>query len=168
MAKDNLESATNQLDLILSFFPRVDAKLSVVLGIDLGMLSILLTKAPSNFDQVTDRDWIGLSLFAAAMMLSLFFLYFGSFPHLNGGTSSLVYFREIAKKKKTEDYARAFNALTEQSLTDDLLSQVWCNAVILDKKFSRLKCAYIATVLGIGPWAFCLYECVRIASPARH
>ncbi len=122
MAKDNLESARKQLDLILGFFPRVDTKLSVVLGIDLGMLGIFLTKAPSSLDQVTEWDWIGLSCFLAAMVLSLFFLYLGSFPHLKGGDNSLVYFREVAKKK-TEDYVRAFNALTEQSLTDDLLSQ---------------------------------------------
>lgn len=168
MAKDTLDSATKQLDLILSFFPRVDTKLSVVLGIDLGMLGIFLTKAPSSLDQVTNWDWAGLSFFVAAMVLSLYFLYMGSFPHLKGGANSLVYFREIAKKKKAEDYVRAFNAMTEQSLTDDLLSQAWCNAVILDKKFGRLKCAYIATVLGIAPWGFTLYECVRIAALVRH
>lgn len=39
--------AWNQLNLVLSFFPRIDTKLSVVLGINLGMLAILLPMLPT-------------------------------------------------------------------------------------------------------------------------
>jgi hypothetical protein len=168
MEKNNLESARKQLDLILGFFPRVDTKLSVVLGIDLGMLGILLTKAPDDVDKITTADWIGALLFAAAMIVSLIRLYLGSFPNVNGGENSLVFFGAIAQKKDGDGYAREFNALAEESLTDDLLRQVWRNAVILKEKYSHLKSAYIAMVIGIVPWSFSLYEFIRVSALVRH
>ncbi|MEU4134617.1 hypothetical protein, partial [Streptomyces wuyuanensis] len=35
-----------QLSLVLGFFSRIDTKLSVVLGIDLGMLALVATRLP--------------------------------------------------------------------------------------------------------------------------
>ena len=101
------------------------------------------------------------------MILSLTFLYSGSFPNVNGGDQSLVFFRAIAKKQP-DAFVREYKALTEESLTNDLLHQAWRNAAILDKKFSHLKSAYIATVLGLVPWALSVFEFIRAASPSRH
>lgn len=167
MSKDNLESARKQLDLILGFFARVDTKLSVVLGLDLGMLGLLLSKVPDDLTKLPYWLWIVALFFVAAMILSLTFLYSGSFPNVNGGDQSLVFFRAIAKKQP-DAFVREYKALTEESLTDDLLHQAWRNAVILDKKFSHLKSAYIATVFGLVPWSISLFEFIRTASPVRH
>ena len=166
MSKDNLENARKQLDLILSFFARVDTKLSVVLGLDLGMLGLLLSNVPDDLARIPSWVWISALFFAAAMILSLIFLYSGSFPNVNGGDQSPVFFRAISKKK-VDAFVREYKALTEESLTDDLLHQAWRNAVILDKKFSHLKSAYIATVFGVVPWSISLLEFIR-ASPIRH
>ncbi|GGA02868.1 Pycsar system effector family protein [Dyella caseinilytica] len=167
MAKDNLDSARKQLDLTLGFFPRVDTKLSIVLGIDLGMLGLLLSKVPDDLSKLPSWVWIAASFFGAAMILSLFSLYFGSFPNVNGGNKSLVFFRTIAKKQANL-FVREYQALTEESLTEDLLHQAWRNSVILDKKFSHLKSAYIATVLSLIPWSINLFEFIRAASLVKH
>src|SRR5437870_13905227 len=45
--RDLLGSARNQLDRVLGFFPRVDAKASVVLAVDTGMLAFLVAHVPS-------------------------------------------------------------------------------------------------------------------------
>lgn len=47
MKPENLYPASkDQLNLVLSFFSRVDAKLSVVLAVDTGMLAVLAGDAP--------------------------------------------------------------------------------------------------------------------------
>ena len=45
--RDLLGSARDQLDRVLGFFPRVDAKASVILAVDTGMLAFLVAHVPS-------------------------------------------------------------------------------------------------------------------------
>ena len=46
MEKEQLiERAKGQLDRVLGFFPRVDTVSSIILGIDIGMLAFLASKA---------------------------------------------------------------------------------------------------------------------------
>lgn len=45
--RERLQAAWNQLNLVLGFFSRIDAKLSVVLGIDLGMLALAGNRLPA-------------------------------------------------------------------------------------------------------------------------
>lgn len=154
-----LAVARDQLNLILGFFTRVDTKLSVVLGIDIGMLGLLSTKAPSMKD-ITLYPWLTVIAFLVAVGLSLMRLYFGSFPNVNGGERSLVFFREIAKLREAE-YVDAFSALSAEDLTKDLTCQVWRNAVILKEKFHHLRWAYIFMACGIPPWVVALIVFVR-------
>ena len=154
-----LDDARKELDLVLGFFQRVDAKLSVVLGIDLGMLGLLSSKAP-QMSEITGTTWCLVALFLMLCGLSLFQLYRGSFPNLDGGQSSLVFFREIAKRREVE-FVDAFTALTADALTKDILCQVWRNSEILVKKFDNLKRAYICMALSVPPWVVALIYFVR-------
>jgi hypothetical protein len=130
-----LAAAKDQLNLVLGFFSRVDTKLSVILGVDLGMLGLLLTKAPNNLDQLTNAGCIGGLLFAAAMIVSLLYLYRGSFPNVNGEDHSIVFFRDIAKMDKTK-FVSDFSNLSAESLANSMLRQAWRNSVILNEKFN--------------------------------
>jgi hypothetical protein len=47
-----LKDARDQLNLILSFFPRVDTKLSTILALDTGMLAALSATLPA-LDKMT-------------------------------------------------------------------------------------------------------------------
>jgi hypothetical protein len=159
-------SAKDQLNLILSFFPRVDTKLSVVLGVDVGMLGLLMSKAPPALNGLTGWAIPALALFGAAMILSLYRLYRGAFPDIENTGASLVFFGDIAKLKMA-DFLADYSKQSTDELADALLGQAWRNAVILSDKFSNLKSAYRATVLGIAPWIFCLYVFLQLPALAK-
>jgi hypothetical protein len=44
--KELIDLAKDQLNRALGFFPRVDAKISVLLSVDIAMLALLASKAP--------------------------------------------------------------------------------------------------------------------------
>lgn len=152
--QERLKAAWSQLSLILGFFPRIDTKLSVVLGIDLGMLAMLSTRMPP----MSTITWLQGSsgvVFLLCLGTSLFHLYRGAFPHLEGGTNSLVYFRSIAAMTES-DYRVAYSALSPAALTNELLDQSWRNAKILTCKFHSLRHAYTFTIIAALPWLLAL------------
>jgi hypothetical protein len=151
-SESHLASSRDQLNLVLNFFARVDTKLSVVLGIDLGMAGLLASKTPTDAE-VWAGAWVIVGVFVTLLAISLFHLYRGSFPNVDGGHGSLVYFREIARRSETE-YRDAFRCLSTSELADDLIRQTWRNSVILKDKFKHLRWSYIFMALAIVPWLF--------------
>jgi len=147
-------AAKAQLDLVLSFFARVEGKLSVVLAIDLGMLSLAFTKA-LPFTAVHLVPAIALAVFLFCQACALRALYRGSFPSLDGGHSSLVYFREVSKLRES-DYKDRFAKLRAPELACDHLEQAWRNSRILTMKFDQLQLAYQWTAISIVPWVIAL------------
>jgi len=143
-------AALEQLNLILSFFPRVDAKLSVLLAVNTGMLAVLATNTPPP----AKLSWLGATAAIIAVLLiaaSICFLYQGAFPRLKGGFASLVYFREIALRTEHK-FIEDFKGQTEEQRINDLLGQVWRNSEILKQKFDALKIAFILLAIAIVPW----------------
>jgi hypothetical protein len=143
-------ASKDELQLILSFFPRVESKFSVILAIDTGMIGFLAANAPpfSAFSK-----WMLLSSGATILLLaaSIAMLYRGSFPNLKGGESSLVYFREIGKRREHR-FVEEFAAQNEKQYGHDLLGQVWRNSQILSIKFDCLKLAFTSLALAIPAW----------------
>ncbi|WP_343674928.1 Pycsar system effector family protein [Paraburkholderia heleia] len=155
--EERLKAARDQLNLVLSFFPRVDTKLSVVLGANVGMLGVLFSRLTVPGAAVFPPCvlWSLIGAFLVLMGFSSYHLYRGSFPTLEGGAGSLVYFSEIAARGE-HDFVIAFSKLSLPSLTDDLLSQCWRNSVILKQKFASLRRAYVWSAVAVMPWAFAL------------
>lgn len=147
----NIDIAAKQLDRVLSFFPRVEAKASFLFALNSAMLGVLALNV-----QKTDLGlWhhvLSASIAVLLVVASLFFVYRCTFPSLRGGTASLVYFHEIAKLREAE-YLAAFKAVLPESLAEDYLSQAWRNAEILAAKFSDLKRAFLLTALALFPWS---------------
>jgi hypothetical protein len=143
-----------QLDRVLGFFQRVDAKSSVVLAVDTGMLAFLVSKLPP-FE--TLRWWeIAIPSLAVALLgLSLWQVYKETFPTLSGGNRSLIYFREIAARTEAK-FIEEFKGQSEPNYVNDLLGQVWRNSEILKEKFDHLKTACIFLALAIPPWVVAL------------
>lgn len=143
------EVAAAQLDRVLAFFPRADAKGSVLLAVDTGMLAVLAGNCPP----VSAFDWWMLILLVPLGLLgiSLLHLYLGAFPSLKGGEESLIYFREITKKRE-QPFIDAFTAQTEAAYLKDLLGQVWRNSQILTTKFDHISAAFNWMALAIVPW----------------
>ena len=146
-----LNDARAQLNLVLSFFSRIDAKLSAILAIDTGMLAAMAAKIPSA---EVFSTWLGIAPAVAIALIatSYWFLYRGGFPTLKGGESSLIYFREIAKRTEPR-FVDEYQQQTEEDLVKDVLNQTWRNSVILSDKFRSLKIAFVNMAVAVLPWA---------------
>lgn len=143
------EIAETQLDRVLAFFSRADAKGSVLLAVDTGMLAILASNYPlsGSFDRMLLITLIPVLLIG----ISLWHLYMGAFPSLKGGHDSLIYFREIAKRTESR-FIEQFTTQSEEAYLNDLLSQIWRNSEILKEKFNHISSAFNWMALAILPW----------------
>lgn len=152
--KEQIDVAKDTLGRVLGFFSRVDTVSSIVLAIDISALALLASNAPP----VKDMDgWAIFALVAVILIgLSLYHLYRGAFPRLQGGPLSLIYFREIAARKE-EEFIKAFKEQNEDFYLNDLLSQVWRNSEILTQKFTHLNFAFTFLALSVIPWLIALF-----------
>jgi hypothetical protein len=159
--KDKVEMASRQLDRTLSFFPRIDTKVTALFAVGSAELAI-------TFLNVTYRDFqnwfVAVPATAVVILLGLVFywLYKCNYPHIEGGQGSLIYFREVAARTEAA-YLNEFGALDEDSLFSDLAAQTWRNSQILSLKFDFLKRASIALAWSMLPFAGAL-----IASSVLH
>ena len=147
---DATTEARDQLNLILSFFPRVDTKASVVLAVNTGMLAVLASNAPP----IRIFTILPATVAAVAVVMiaaSLWFLYRVAFPELRGGQQSLIFFREIANRTEAK-FIDEFLSQDSPARLRDLLGQVWRNSEILKMKFDSLRVAFILMALAIIPW----------------
>src|SRR5882762_9214525 len=96
-----LHTCKDELNLVLSFFSRVDAKGSVVLAVDTGMLGYLAAHLPS-LNSLHWWEFLSPALSIVLLAVSIWHLYKGAFPRLEGGAQSFVYFAEIAKRTEAK------------------------------------------------------------------
>lgn len=158
---ESLKAGGEQLDRVLSFFPRIEAKASALFAIDLGLLGLMAL----NLHLEDFGLWyiaLPAVLSLGGILASLYFVYKCQFPHLDGGTSSLIYFREIAKRTEA-NFAAEFLSQSEEARLRDVLGQVWRNSEILKIKFDSLKVAFIVTGATLVPWVAFL-----VATAAQH
>jgi hypothetical protein len=164
--KELIDLARDQLNRVLGFFPRVDAKISVLFSVDIAMLALLAGKAPIGALQWNSFPTLVALLAVALVALSLFFLYQASFPRLAGGHRSLLYFREIAARKETA-FIDEFREQSEDAYLKDMLGQVWRNSEILKQKYDYLKYAFIALICALLPWLVALAMFATLNSDAQ-
>jgi|GEM_PF-376151 len=145
-----LGDARDQLNLVLGFFSRVDGKQSVLLGIHVAMLGYLASRAPPP-SLATWPGWGAGALFVLLTALSMWRLYQGSFPNLDGGANSLVFFRAIATLREI-DFIQRYRAGSDEAMTQEVLAQVWRNSVILHDKFQKLRASWRLMACSIVPW----------------
>ena len=86
---------------------------------------------------------------------SLWHLYLGAFPSLEGGHDSLIYFREIAKRTESR-FIEERSSQSDDGYAKDVLSQVWRNSEILRQKFNHISSAFNWMAVAILPWVECL------------
>lgn len=154
--KTLLSAAHDELGLVLSFFSRVDAKASVILAVNTGMVGYLSAHLPSLESM---RWWEFLAPACTIVLLasSFWYLYKGAFPQTKGGHGSLVYFREVAGRTETK-FIDEFMSQQEAGYTKDLLGQAWRNSEILRQKFEDVKYAFILMAIAVLPWTISLSD----------
>jgi hypothetical protein len=151
--ENEIEVAKVQLERVLGFFASVDSKASVALGVNVAMLGLLAANAPSA---KLLNPWDLFSIPPVGLIgISLFNLYQCSFPRLEGGKASLVYFREIADRTEAK-YIEEFRAESGDQHLKDLLGQVWQNSKILRQRYELLRKSLIFLAWGTVTWTICL------------
>jgi hypothetical protein len=144
-----VDRAEKQLDRLMAFFPRVEAKASFLFAADVGILGFLFL----NIHPADLLLWYITILAALAIGLlggSVYFVYRCIFPHMEGGSGSLIYFREISRRTEL-DYVEAFGSRSQDDHRKDLTAQIWRNADILRVKFNSIKIAFICTGVSLLP-----------------
>lgn len=152
--RHRLEVAERQLALVQSFFPRLDSKVSAMFAISSAQIAV----AALNLSADDLKLWyvaIPATAFLLAIIYTLISLYRCAYPHLEGGSQSLVYFAEIAKRTES-DYIKQYAAVSVKDLTDDLSGQIWRNSEIVSTKYRWLNRSTIAAMLSLIPWTMFL------------
>ena len=146
--------ASEQLNRVLGFFPRVDGKASGLFAINSTMLGVLAAR----FDRADFEVWytsLSASLTVAALIYSFSQLYRCAYPQLKGGSGSYVYFQSIATRTES-NFVDDFTKLKDTDWLRDLTAQIWRNSEILVTKYSALKHAFITTLIALIPWALAI------------
>lgn len=153
MALDS-KTASEQLNRVLGFFPRVDGKASGLFAINSTMLGVLAARLdPADLGH-WDTALSGV-LTVAALVYSFVQLYLCAYPQLKGGGGSYVYFQSIAARTET-NFVDEFGKLDEVKWMRDLSAQIWRNSEILSMKYAALKQSFITTLIALVPWSFAL------------
>lgn len=155
--QDAAKAAHNELTRVLGFFARMDSKATALFAISGGMIGVVaLNLKIEHFA----NPWLAtpVVLTVIGVVFAMVELYRSSFPNLEGGERSLIYFREIAARTEV-DYIRDFYVLTDEAYAKELLAQNWRNSKILRMKFDRLKVAFVTIAVTLIPWTAFLVGC---------
>lgn len=150
----DIDVIQRQLDRVLGFFPRVEARINTLFGVN----TLILIIAALNLSAGDLRLWyvaILGSLLLVGVLVSYYHLFCANFPADKGGEKSLVFFKEIQKRTEA-NYIAEFLECNEATLRNDLLGQVWRNSCIVCDKYQRVKLAIIATAISIAPFVMFL------------
>lgn len=150
----DLLAIEGQLSRILSFFPRVDAKMAGLFAVNSALVTIsALNVGPSDLE----RWYISVP---AAMLLvlisaSYYFLYKCNFPSLDGGGNSLIYFKTIQARTQAS-YVRDLENASDDEYRNDLVEQIWQNSYILYQKYNAISNAIKLTAAALLPFGIFL------------
>ncbi|MET4594563.1 MULTISPECIES: Pycsar system effector family protein [unclassified Sphingomonas] len=144
------EALERQLDRLLTFFPRIDSKVSALFAVTSAQLAVAALNLTLNDLKVW---WITgcLVAFALCALWVMIHLYRCAYPHLEGGQQSLIYFAEIVKKQ-SHAYVRSIDSVKGEVFREDLAGQIYRNAEILCLKYRFLKRATVGASVSTLPW----------------
>ncbi|MEE4212039.1 MAG: Pycsar system effector family protein [Parvularcula sp.] len=146
----DLDIIQRQLDRVLGFFPRVEARINALFGVN----TLILIIAALNVSAGDLQLWyvtIPGSLLLVGLIVSYYHLFRANFPDDNGGEKSLIFFKEIQKRTEA-NYIAEFLECSEATLRNDLLGQIWRNSCIVCEKYRRVKLAIIACAISVAPF----------------
>jgi hypothetical protein len=158
-----LDRALQQLDRLAAFYPRVEGKASFLLGLNVGLVSLMAINIGGSDEARAPFLWIPVSLTIALSGFSCVILFAVFFPHLKGAKQkSYTYFRDISSRECTT-FVESWITLTETDLLRDTLIQIWRNSQILRTKFDATERAFKVTLLALIPWAVAMFAIVSRA-----
>ena len=149
----DIDVIQRQLDRILTFFPRVDARINGLFGVN----ALILVVSALNITAADLALWyvtVPGALLVAGLVTSYVYLFRANFPHDDGGEGSLIFFKRVRERTEA-GYLTEFLACSDAKFRDDLIGQIWRNSEILCSKYNGVKKAIITTALTLVP--FCIF-----------
>lgn len=145
------ESASKQFERTAAFMGRIDSRVPVILGAELGMAAVLALNLPKPAVVFAWYSAIPLVCYLTLACACFWQLYRCTYPTLDGGHNSLIYFREVAKLTES-DFIAKFSAQSQADHNRDLLQQVWKVSEIANAKYNDLKIAMQCLGVSIVFW----------------
>lgn len=150
LGMDSSQKAWTHLQVVLGIFPRVDAALAVVLGVNTAMSGVLFSKWPTGGDAGPALVVFAIA-FALFSSLSFLALYRAAFPDTEPAGRSIIFFGDVSKLSQSE-YSQKFLAASDEHLATEILHQVWRNSSILSAKYRQLQRSFGWLLASLGPW----------------
>lgn len=145
-----LALAESNLDRILEWITRLDARILALFALNVGMTGYLISHSPS-WSMWRIPMWVAVTTFGLAQGVSLLLLLGAYVPRLSAQRESLFYFGTISSMKG-DDFSEKFLESPTRELALDILSQCHRNAAIVRAKFDALRWATLATATSALPW----------------
>ncbi|PII21016.1 hypothetical protein CR919_02975 [Stenotrophomonas sp. LMG 10879] len=147
---ESSQRAWTHLQVVLGIFPRVDAMLAVVLGVDTAMSGVFFAKWP---EPEKAGPWLVILtvVFALFSALSYLAIYRAAFPNLDSVGRSTVFFGDVANMTQAE-YENALLDVSDRELARQIAHQAWRNSSILTVKFKYLRRAFGWLIASVAPW----------------
>jgi hypothetical protein len=151
---EKVDAQEKELARLLEWIRQADAKSQIVVGANLALIGAVLALTPKE----AKTDWTALLLVLAGCVLpslSLYACLSASQPHTkapgNRPQSSLIYFK-LLQNLTFDAYAQKVSARTCEEYLDDLTNQCHANAEIAEKKYRRIRTAWLMMFWSIPPW----------------
>ena len=146
----DIDVIQHQLDRVLGFFPRAEARINGLFGANTLILVIAAVNLSAG-DLVLCYVTVPGAMLVIGLLVSSFHLFKANFPDDHGGEGSLIFFKQIQQRTEV-NYIGEFLACDEAKFRNDLLGQIWRNACILCVKYTRMKKAILATAISVAPF----------------
>jgi len=148
----NIDKAEKNLARQLDWINRFDGRLFFVSGISFAMLGIGSAAAGSLIEDVDGYIAFLLVTTYGLLGLSVFHSLKGFFPKTKAANDSLLYFGSIGSNT-LKVFKNRFSVISEAGYLDDLLEQIYINALILSQKFYHMRKSLIAIICSLPFWA---------------
>lgn len=152
---EQIRIAEQALSRQIEWIKSVEAKLGIVVAINIAMLGTLAARVPA----MPENWWlVGIFVFlgSGSLLASLVFCALAICPRVKSPNLSILFFGSISAHS-SEEYTKRFETLDETEYLADLLKQVHRNAEIASIKFGFIKVATWCLLGGILPWLCSLY-----------
>jgi len=142
LSKDGqIDAQEKELARLLEWIRQADSKSQIIVGANLALIGAVVGLMPNG---AKSNVW-SLVLVAGGCLLpgiSLFHCLSASQPHVIGPPHSLIYFKRI-RGLSFDKYCDAVSKRTGSDYLHDLNNQCHVNAEIADKKYDRIKRAWL-------------------------
>jgi len=145
-----MEVIQSQLDRVLGFFPRIEARINGLFAVNTTILTVGMLNISAG-DLKLWYVYVPGAVAVIALLLSYYYLFRANFPDMRGGEGSLIFFAEVQKRSEAE-YLDELLRCSDDDYCKDLIGQVWRNSQILCDKYVSAKKAIVFTCVALLPF----------------